>query len=365
MTFIKYLAWTGCGILGFGVMSLLYFLTRRIRNNWIRILFFVVKAVASIGMAYLLIAEASPFLWKFDYPLMAIDIGLMADCVVDILMQFSSSARSGKSNKLRYLVLALVMAASLVYGTVNMQIIKANHLSYSSTKLSKKHTFVFISDLHYGSAQSQSAVEKAFKEIRELQPDFILLGGDITDEHTEKSEMEWTYQQLGSLGVPVYYVYGNHDRQDRGDYIGGKKYAEDELREVIERNDITILEDSVVEIDNDLILVGREDVTRATRKAVSQLPAFSRDAYVICVDHSPYNYDDIKELKADLQLSGHTHAGQFFPMQMIYNMAGYIANGEHDVGGNKVYVSPGIGGWYLPYRTEAHCQYEVIELINE
>ena len=120
MTFIKYLAWTGCGILGFGVMSLLYFLTRRIRNNWIRILFFVVKAVASTGLAYLLIAEASPFLWKFDFPLMAIDIGLMADCVVDILMQFSSSARSGKSNKLRYLVLALVMAASLVYGTVNM-----------------------------------------------------------------------------------------------------------------------------------------------------------------------------------------------------------------------------------------------------
>ena len=177
--------------------------------------------------------------------------------------------------------------------------------------------------------------------------------------------MEWTYQQLGSLGVPVYYVYGNHDRQDRGDYIGGKKYAEDELREVIERNDITILEDSVVEIDNDLILVGREDVTRVARKAVSQLPAFSGEAYVICVDHSPYNYDDIKELKADLQLSGHTHAGQFFSMQMIYNMAGYIANGEHDVGGNKVYVSPGIGGWYLPYRTEAHCQYEVIDLMNE
>ncbi|MBR2826385.1 MAG: metallophosphoesterase [Erysipelotrichaceae bacterium] len=365
MTFLKYLAWAGCGILGFGVMSLLYFLTRRIRNNCLRILFFVVKAVAGIGLAYLLIAEASPFMWKFDYPLMAFDIALMADCAADILMQFSSSARSGKGNKYRYLVLALVVVASLLYGTINMQIIKANHLSYTSTKLSKKHTFVFISDLHYGSAQNQSAVEKAFKEIKELQPDFILLGGDITDEHTEKSEMEWTYQQLGSLGVPVYFVYGNHDRQDRGDYIGGKKYTEEEVRTAIEKNDITILEDSVVEIDNDLILVGREDVTRNTRKAVSQLPAFSREAYVLCVDHSPYNYDDIKELKADLQLSGHTHAGQFFPMQTLYNLAGFIANGEHDVGGNKVYVSPGIGGWYLPYRTEAHCQYEVIELIPE
>ena len=74
---------------------------------------------------------------------------------------------------------------------------------------------------------------------------------------------------------------------------------------------------------------------------------------------------DITGLKADLQLSGHTHAAQFFPIQLIYRIAGLNSCGDYYIGDTHLYVTPGIGGWYLPPRSEAHCNCEVFILKPE
>ena len=69
------------------------------------------------------------------------------------------------------------------------------------------------------------------------------------------------------------------------------------------------------------------------------------------------------EMKADLQLSGHTHAGQFFPLRFLYALAGLNVCGEYHFNDTAVFVSPGIAGWYFPFHNEAICSYEVIRLI--
>ena len=224
---------------------------------------------------------------------------------------------------------------------------------------------MFVADLHYKASQSEKTVDKAFKEISELKPDFVLLGGDIVDDHTSAEDMREIFGKLGNLGVPVYYIYGNHDRQSHGDYLGGAKYTPQELEDAITGSGLKILKDDIEIWADDLVLLGREDITEDSRCAVSALPERPDNAFVVCVDHSPYNVDDILATKADLQLSGHTHAGQFFPLRYVYMLAVDNIYGDYRVGDTDLYVTSGITGWYFPFRTEAHCNYEVITLQPE
>ena len=116
-------------------------------------------------------------------------------------------------------------------------------------------------------------------------------------------------------------------------------------------------------LSDDLVVLGREDASREDERcAVRDLPARPEGAYVVCVDHSPYQEEDILATGADLQLSGHTHAGQFFPLQYVYRLSVNNIYGDYKVGSTDLYVSSGIAGWYFPFRTVAHCNYEVINL---
>ena len=75
-----------------------------------------------------------------------------------------------------------------------------------------------------------------------------------------------------------------------------------------------------------------------------------------------FPFRKIREVGADLQLSGHTHAGQLFPLKTLYALAGLNVVGDYRIDGNDLYVSSGVSGWYLPLRNESHCYYEVFEL---
>ena len=64
-----------------------------------------------------------------------------------------------------------------------------------------------------------------------------------------------------------------------------------------------------------------------------------------------------------MQLSGHTHAAQFFPLRLLYPLF-TPTYGEYAYdGGAMLYVSAGASGWRFPFRTEAHCRFEVVDLL--
>lgn len=367
MTAPGYLKWMASALFGFVLMLALRRLSDKVKKQWIRVLIFFVKFFGMTVLALRLIAFASPFLWKYSYPLLGIYVALLADCMTDVIAAvcalFKKERTTGRT--FRTSVLSALTLVLFAYGTINSAVIRQDRLQFRSDKIKEPHMFVFLADLHYGSSQTRNTVEKALKEIKALHPDFVILGGDICDEHTEKEEMEWIFRQFGSLETPVYYIYGNHDRQERGDYIGGKKYSEKEIADAISDSGITILPDDAAVIGDDLVLLGREDVSHESRKAVKDLPELPAGAFVICADHTPYQNEDILETGADLQLSGHTHAGQYFPVKHIYRLLGLNVYGTYTIGNTELYVSPGIAGWYMPFRNEAHCSYAVVELMPE
>ena len=362
MDHLHYALWFGTAAL---VIILVHWSQRKLRRSenrkkciWIA----VIKAVAAIVLGFCCIAISSPIIWNLGYFPVIVYAVLLCDAGADFVeLLLSRLSRRHFSAKTVEILSVLLTVLYIGYGTVNMQTIVPSEHVYVSDKVKTEHTFVFFADLHYGSPQSEETVAKAFREIAERKPEFIVLGGDITDEHTTAEEMKRLYEQLGSLNIPVYFVYGNHDRQGHGNYLGGAKYSREELEETLRVNGISILKDEIAVISDDFVLLGREDISEGEGScSVSELPALPADAYAVCVDHAPKRLNELKELGADLQLSGHVHAAQFFPEQYIYRLTVKCTYGSYRIGNTDLYVSSGIAGWYVPFRTEAHCNYEVI-----
>ncbi len=154
MDLAKYIEWLSSTAFGFAIICLLNHLLFR-TNRRFKFIAFILKGVLVIVLAYLLIAWASPFLWRTDYPLAGIYIAFLSDCFTDFLMSVCYLIKKNGTEKRRIIVSAIMTASVFIYGTINMQMIRANQLVFQTDKAASEHLFVFLSDLHYGSSQSR------------------------------------------------------------------------------------------------------------------------------------------------------------------------------------------------------------------
>ena len=343
------------------VLTALQYLTSKKPGKLpLRILILAAKALMAIAFA--LLVMAGPVALRPVQPLLtALYAVLLPDAAADLItLLIWRKNRSFAHLRLASLVLGL---AFFVYGTVNMQIVTPEYHSISSPKLTQAYRVAFVSDLHVGSSQSFDTTRRTIEKIGTEHPDFVILGGDITDDYTTKAEMEETYRLFGELGVPVFYVDGNHELVQHPEYRpGGIEYSYDELLNAIEGNSITVLRDEFVQYSPDLLLLGREDLADPSQRRPVKDP--DTDSFFLVADHQPTSIREHLVLGADLQLSGHTHAGQFFPLKLLYPLF-TPTYGEYKYDGAILCVSAGASGWRLPFRTEAHCRFEVVDLVPE
>ncbi|MBQ7639130.1 MAG: metallophosphoesterase, partial [Clostridia bacterium] len=351
-------------ILSEALLLFLRFLFRKHeKKTWQSVLIVSVKILLAVAFAVLPLAgpvqlrPAQPFM-------MAAYAALLPDAAADIVygvyLLASKKERSFKAGA----VLGLVFgAAFFVFGVVNMQTVKPEYRTFNSDKLSHEYNVVFMADMHIGSPQLFSTVEKTVGHIKDLNADAVILGGDIVDDYTTKDEMEKTFALFKDFGAPVYYVFGNHDRQGHAEYAGGVKFTEEDLLDAMEKNGVTALRDEFVVLGRDLLILGREDLSETEkRKSYDDITNPSPDAFLLVADHQPNDFDNASAFGADLQLSGHTHAGQLFPMRFLYSLIGGAVWGEYEKNGKTLFVSSGFAGWRVPFRTDASCRYEVITL---
>lgn len=327
------------------------------------IIFIIVKLLCSVAFAALVMA-GPVFLRPVQPVLIALYAVLFADALADICYTVFKAAKKTDRRFSHYQIMSLIFCILFfAYGTVNMQIIRPNYHTYTSEKLKEEHKFVFVSDIHVGGGQNFSTVEKMVENIYAQSPDFIILGGDVTDDFTTKEEMSETYALFKDSDIPVYFIYGNHEVQQHPEYSGGANFSQDEIREAIESNGIEILVDEFEEISDDLILLGRNDVTAGeNRLSAEELKNPSPEKYLVTADHQPVDIKENIKTGTDLQVSGHTHAGQLFPLRLLYSLLAPVYGDYEYEGGVIMNVSSGSCGWREPFRTDSHCHFEVIEL---
>ncbi|PKP03356.1 MAG: metallophosphoesterase [Bacteroidetes bacterium HGW-Bacteroidetes-9] len=232
-------------------------------------------------------------------------------------------------------------AISPVYTRLNLEIDKqANGL--------EELNIAMVSDIHMGTIIGPKRMTKLVDSINKLNPDIILLAGDIVDEDLAPVIRQNLGKSLLKLKAPmgVYGITGNHE------YIGGAEPAVKYLQE----HGIVVLRDTLIKVSDAFYIAGREDrdkprFTGKSRLTLGKLLESANKALpVILLDHQPFDLQNAAAAGVDLQLSGHTHDGQIWPLNYITQAIYEVSAGYKKKGDSHFYVSPGFGGWGPPVR---------------
>ncbi len=241
-----------------------------------------------------------------------------------------------------------VVFLSVLYGYINAKTIRVKTFDLAINKnnpLHKELNIVMASDIHLGTIIGRKPTRKIVELINSLKPDIILLPGDIIDSEVEpvvKQDLGEVLKELRAT-YGVFGVTGNHE------YIGGVEEAVKYIR----AHNVDLLRDEVREVAG-LTIIGREDLSYKSkngdrRKSLDVLAAnIDHTKAVIVMDHQPFHLEEAEALGADLQVSGHTHHGQMWPLSFITKRMYEISWGYLKKGNTHIYVSSGAGSWGPP-----------------
>ena len=246
---------------------------------------------------------------------------------------------------------ALLVTCAIVAGYFNARTPRLRTLNLHIDKKVdslRSLNLAVASDIHLGTIIGRSRLDAIVKTINALEPDLILLPGDIVDEDLGpviKQNLGETLRKLkAKYGVLA--ITGNHE------YIGGVE----EACRYLEEHGIMVLRDTCVRVNNDLFVVGREDRSISQfagkrRKPLEELMTqVDKRLPVILMDHQPFGLNEAVGQGVDLQLSGHTHHGQIWPFQFITKAVYELSWGYLKRGSTHIYVSSGVGSWGPPVR---------------
>lgn len=262
----------------------------------------------------------------------------------------------------------VVLALVLGYGYYNIKHVVATDYYLSSNKIDNLK-IIEIADLHMSTSMNVNELQKYCDEMSLLNADLVVLTGDIFDENTPLDDMAGASVALSTIKNKqgIYYVYGNHDNGSHA--FDGVDFGPEDIRENLEANGITVLEDEVVSLDS-INIIGRKDASfwgtnprMATADLLAMIPEEKRNNYTIMLDHQPLNLDENAALGIDLQLSGHTHGGQLFPMGIVQSFTSdTLIRGQRDIGDFTAITTTGIAGWRYPIKTGAPSEYVVVNV---
>ncbi len=268
------------------------------------------------------------------------------------------------------LVPVLVTAVIMICGVITMNNVIATTYEVQTEKALRPEGYrvVMIADSHYGVAGSYEDLVIKADEISSLSPDAVILCGDIVDETTEPAQVDEIFDAFGGIRTAygVCFVWGNHDRSSAALHT---QFSEGYLRNVIAENGITILEDEVLNINDDLVIVGREDKYEAKkgkdRKPMEVLMQdVDRSRFVICADHQPSSFEEESRCGVDLILSGHTHGGQIWPARQVEEILALDDGiyGRYEIGNTTAIVTSGFYGWSWPVKSGVPSEYVVVDI---
>jgi hypothetical protein len=202
---------------------------------------------------------------------------------------------------------------------------------------------VAVSDIHLGSVIRKRSMRHLSEMITRENPDLVLFLGDIIDGSIGpvlRGDL-LSYLKLPVLRYGNYAITGNHEFM--GDLRKSIPY--------IESKGIRVLKDEVIRLDNGVQIIGRTDRTAmhtpgSSRASLETLLAGTDStAPVILLDHQPYDLSALAVTAVDLQLSGHTHNGQMWPINLITDRMFELSHGYRMFGKTHVIVSSGFGLW--------------------
>jgi uncharacterized protein len=223
------------------------------------------------------------------------------------------------------------------------------------------HRILLVTDLHigwYSAGWWLRLRKRQFAKLRSLQPDIILIGGDIIDSNDRylpaAAEL---IRELASWGAPVYAVLGNHDHDYKSATAAG-------VKDMLEQAGVVLLQNETAQLANHTV-VGITDLEHdqtysnttskeSWRQRATELPWYQElncEEPVIMFTHNPDGVWLPGDPRPKIVLAGHTHGGQMLPLQPLYKVVrrflpkgsfGLWA-GRRECNGSTLIVSRGVG----------------------
>lgn len=261
----------------------------------------------------------------------------------------------------RFYILALLLTILIIYVYIEVSIFKVEKVEIKQDKstFEEKIKIIQISDYHNNKLINK---KRLIKTIEKLNPDIIVLTGDMIDKKTE--DFDNIINILGDLkkiNKEIYSVSGNHE-------MNNKRIKEYEVR---------LKNIGVYNLDyrHKLLNIGKDKVNlcgipfKSSNKDKEVIyNNFSNNFFTILLSHSPNKALKIKNFKSDLILSGHTHGGQVrFPFigEIITPEEGFsttYSKGLYRLDYGKLYIDSGLGNSVKPIRLFNRVQISFIEI---
>jgi len=220
------------------------------------------------------------------------------------------------------------------------------------------YRIVQLSDVHVGPTIRRRFVQKLVEKTNALEADAIAITGDLVDGHLDELRDEVAPLRELRARDGVFFVTGNHEYYWRpSEWLP----ALEELGLIFLRNAHHVIQRGSARLAMAGITdpVGRDLHQPDAPRALWGAPT---NSVKVLLSHRPHMAKVADTLGVHLQLSGHTHGGQFFPWNLVSRRVHPVATGLRRIGRTWLYVNRGTGYWGPPSRLGVGGEISVIRL---
>ena len=244
-----------------------------------------------------------------------------------------------------------------ICGIINARRVRLKRIKITLPNLPpswRGRTAALVSDLHLGHVNGRGFIRKVVARLRRLGPDVVFIVGDLFDGARVSTSHLAEELKLISPKLGAWFVTGNHE-----EFSDPTKYLD-----AVGNAGVRVLNNERVTLDGlDIVGVHYGDSVRPDRfRSILQSAGLDHGRASILLTHAPSRLEIAAEENVSLQLSGHTHAGQFFPFTLlIRRIFRRHAYGLSRFGKMMVYTSSGCGTWGPPMRVGTRPEIVLIE----
>lgn len=215
------------------------------------------------------------------------------------------------------------------------------------------YRIVHLSDLHIGPTLGHAFLAEVVVRCNAQNPDAVIITGDSVDGSPDDLAAELAPLRDLHARDGVYLVFGNHE------YLSGAEA----WRKTLPALALRVLRNEQVELRPGLTLIGVDDaLPEGGADFDAAFAHLDRRTTSIVAVHEPAAIAETERRGASLQLSGHTHGGQIFPLHFLALLEQGYLEGLYSVGGTVLHVSPGAGFWGPPMRLGSRAELSVLVL---
>jgi len=248
------------------------------------------------------------------------------------------------------LILLMIVSVLGIYNYWKSHNLVVHEKTIQLANLERDISIAHLSDIHFGSLRHRKIIRDIADRLNDIDCDLAIISGDLAD-GTSVVEPD-DFMAFRNVGMPVVFTPGNHDF-----YMG--------IDDVI----AACRKAGIIVLDNQSMEFGCLNIHGITfnfdDKGKPELDEslIKRDLTNVLIYHVPYYWEEFSEMGFDVQLSGHTHGGQFYPAVWFGNLIFKYNKGlfKNDLG-RYLHVTTGIGATATPMRWGTDSEIVVLRL---